>query len=91
VKLVAMKDENFWLRYKATPRSLVTDEDPLIGSVVRMTVMVHRQLDLFKYLGVDTIFKVGLLSVEPTYTGRGMQTCSVAGSLLSYVSLLTVW
>jgi hypothetical protein len=39
-----------------------------------MTVMVHQQLDLFKALGLDTIYEVGLLSVEPTHTGRGMQT-----------------
>ena len=56
-----------------------------------MTVMVHRQLDVFKAPGVDTIFEVGLLSVEPTHTGRGMQTCSVAGSMLIYVSLLKIW
>ena len=66
-------------------------EDPLIGNKVRMTVMVHRQLDLFKALAVDTVLEVGLLSVEPTHTGRGMQTCSVAGSMLIYVSLLKIW
>jgi hypothetical protein len=62
-----------WLRYKATTRSHDTHEVPLIGSVVRMTVMVHRQLDLSKSFGVDSVFKVGLLSVEPTLTGRGVQ------------------
>jgi len=56
-----------------------------------MTVTVHRQLDLFTALAVDTIFEVGLLSVEPTYTGRGVQTCLMAGSQLNYVSLLTIW
>jgi hypothetical protein len=56
-----------------------------------MTVTVHRKLDLFKAFGVDTIFEVGLLSVEPTHTGRGMQTCLIAGYRLNYVSLLTTW
>jgi len=54
-----------------------------------MTVTVHRQLYLFKALGVDTIFKVGLLSVEPKHTVRGVQTCLIAGYRLKYVSLLT--
>ena len=80
-----------WSKENSTSRSLVTDEDPLIASIVRMTVTVHRQLDLFKALGVDTIFEVGLLSVEPTHTGRGMQTCLIAGYRLNYVSLLTTW
>jgi hypothetical protein len=69
---VATKQGKLLVTIKATSRSFVTDEDPLIGSVVRMIVMVHRQLDLFKALGVDKIFEVGLLSVEPTHTGRGM-------------------
>ena len=68
---------------------LFTDEDPLIGNVVRMTVTVHRQLDLFKALGIDTIFEVGLLSVEPTHTGRGMQYSLIAGYWRNYLSLLT--
>jgi hypothetical protein len=54
---------------------LVAAEDPLIANVVRMLVTVHRQLDLFKALGVDTLFEVGLVSVEPTHTGRGENTC----------------
>jgi hypothetical protein len=56
-----------------------------------MTVTVHRQLDLFKALGVDTIYEVGLLSVEPTHTGRGMQTCLIAGNRWNYASVLTAW
>jgi len=56
-----------------------------------MILTVHRQLDLFKVLGVDTIFELGLLSVEPTHTGRGMQNCSVAGYWRNYVSLLNIW
>ena len=46
-----------------------------------MTVVVHRQLDLFKALGLDTIFEVGLLSVEPTHTGRGEQTYYKRGGI----------
>jgi hypothetical protein len=60
-------------------QSLVTDEDPLNASVLRMVITVHRQLDLFKALGVDTIFELGMLSVEPTHTGRGMQARLIAG------------
>ena len=81
--------ENSWSRYKATSQSLDTDEDPLIASVLRIIAKVHRQLDLFKTLGVDTIFELGLLSVEPTHTGRGMQTCLIAGYRRNYVPLLT--
>jgi hypothetical protein len=55
--------------------SFVTAEDPLIASVVRMLITVHQQLNLFEELGVDTIFEVGLLSVEPTHTGRGEKIC----------------
>jgi hypothetical protein len=54
---------------------LVTAEDPLIANVTRMLVIVHRQLDLFEAFGVDTCFEVGMLSVEPTHTGRGENTC----------------
>ena len=56
-----------------------------------MIAMVHRQLDLFKTLGVETIFELGMLSVEPTHTGRGMQTCLIAGYWQNYVPLLTTW
>jgi len=56
-----------------------------------MIVMVHRQLDLFKAFGVDTIFELGLLSVEPTHTGRGMQTCLIVGYRRNYLPLLTIW
>jgi len=71
--------------------SLVKNEYPLIVSVLRMIVTVHRQPDLFKALGVNTVLEVGLLSVEPTYTVRGVQTCLVAGYRRIYVSLLTTW
>ena len=71
---MTMKQGNCLLRDKAMTLSFVIDEDPLIGNVMRMILSVHRQLDLFKSLGVDTIYEVGLLSVEPTHTGRGMQT-----------------
>ena len=77
--------------YISASRSFVTDEDPLIGNVLRMTLTVHRQLDLFKTLGVETIYEVGLLSVEPTHTRRGMQTCLIAGYRRNYVPLLTTW
>jgi GNAT superfamily N-acetyltransferase len=56
----------------SVPPSLGPDEDPLIGNVLRMITMVHKQLDLFKALRVDTIFELGMLSVEPTHTGRGL-------------------
>ena len=79
-----------WLRHKLTSRSLVTDEDPLIGNVLRMTITVHCQLDLFKALGVDTIYELGMLSVEPTHTGRGMQTCLILVYRRNCVSLLTI-
>jgi hypothetical protein len=69
--------------------SLVKNEEPLIDSVLRMTVTDNRQLDLFNLLGVYTIFEVGLLCVEPTHTGRGMQSCLIAGYRRNYVSLLT--
>lgn len=72
---MAMKKGKLLVVTKSTSRSLVTDEDPLIGNVLRMITMVHKQLDLFKALRVDTIFELGMLSVEPTHTGRGMQTC----------------
>ena len=85
------KEWNSSLRYKATTRSLVKNEDPLIASVMSMTVTVHRQLKIFKAFGVDTIFKVGLLSVEPTGTVRGTQTCLIAGYRLNYLSLLTTY
>jgi hypothetical protein len=81
--------ENSSLRNIATTRSLVKNEEPLIVSVLRMTVTVHRQLDLFYPLGVDTILELGLLSVEPTHTGRGVQTCLIAGYWKNYVSVLT--
>jgi hypothetical protein len=55
--------------------SLVAAEDPLIASVVRMLITVHRQLNLFEALGVDTIFELGLISVEPTHKGRGEKKC----------------
>jgi hypothetical protein len=55
--------------------SFVTAEDPLLASILRMFITVHHQLNLFEALGVDTIFEVGLLSVEPTHTGRGEKTC----------------
>jgi hypothetical protein len=83
--------ENSLLRNKSTTRSLVTHEETLIATVLRMTVTDHRQLDLFKALGVDTILELGLLSVEPTHTGRGVQTCLIAGYRLNYVSVLTAW
>jgi hypothetical protein len=67
-----MKQGKLLVMIKATSWSFVIDEDPLIANVVRMMLMVHRQLDLFKALGVDTIFELGMLSVEPTHTGRGM-------------------
>ena len=86
---VATKQGKLLFTKKVTSQSLVTDEDPLIGNVLRMTVTVHRQLDLFKVLGVDTIFELGMLSVEPTHTGRGMQTCLIAGYRRNYVPLLT--
>ena len=72
---MAMKKGKLLVVTKSTSRSLVTDEDPLIGNVLRMITMVHKQLDLFKALRIDTIFELGMLSVEPTHTGRGMQTC----------------
>jgi hypothetical protein len=53
---------------------LVPAEDPLIANVVRMLITVHRQLDLFEAFGLDTLFEVGLVSVEPTHTGRGENT-----------------
>jgi len=56
-----------------------------------MIATVHRQLDLFKALGLDTIFELGMLSVEPTHTGRGMQTCLIAGYRWNYVLLLAIW
>ena len=87
---MAMKEGKLWLRYNATTMSLVKNEEPVIGSVLRMAVLIHRQLDLFKLLEL-TIFEVGLLSVEPTHTVRGMQTCLIAGYRLNYVSLLTTW
>jgi hypothetical protein len=40
-----------------------------------MLITVHRQLDLFEAVGIDTFFEVGLVSVEPTHTGRGESTC----------------
>jgi len=83
--------ENSSLRYKATTRSLVKNEYPLIGNVVRMTITVHRQLDFFKSLGVDTIFKVGLLSVDPKHTGRGVGTCIFVAYWLNYLSLRTTY
>jgi hypothetical protein len=52
----------------------VTAEDPLIANVVRMLITVHRQLDLFEAVGIDTFFEVGLVSVEPTHTGKGENT-----------------
>ena len=77
--------------YRAASRSFVADDDPLNGNILRIIAMVHRQLDLFKALGVETIFELGMLSVEPTHTGRGMQTCLIAGYRRNYVPLLTAW
>jgi hypothetical protein len=82
---------NSWLRYKATTRSLVKNEVSLIGCVLRMTVTFHLQLDLYKSLGVDSIFKVGLLSVEPKHTGRGVGTCILVAYRLNYIWLLTTY
>jgi hypothetical protein len=36
-----------------------------------MLITVHQHLNLFEALSVDTFFEVGLVSVEPTHTGRG--------------------
>ncbi|XP_023715533.1 uncharacterized protein LOC111868792 isoform X1 [Cryptotermes secundus] len=63
------------------PSSVGPAEDPLIANVVRMLITVHRQLDLFEALGVDTIFEVGLVSVEPTHTGRGLAVQLIRASL----------
>jgi len=79
------------LRQNATSISLVTDEVPLFGNVLRMIATVHRQLDLFKALGLDTILELGMVSVKPTHTGRGMQTCLIAGSWRNYILLLAIW
>ena len=84
------RKENSWYRYEPTSLSLVTDEDPLIGNVLRMTVTACRKLD-FSKVGLDTIIELGMLSVEPTHTGRGMQTCLIAGYRWNYVLLLAIW
>jgi len=86
---VATKKGTLLVATKTTSRSLVTDEDPLIGNALRMIAMVHRQLDLFKALGVETIFELVRMSVEPTHRGTGMQTCLIAGYRQNYVPLLT--
>jgi hypothetical protein len=46
----ALKKRKIFVTIKATLQSLVTDKNPLIGIVVRMTVTVHRQLDFSKPL-----------------------------------------
>lgn len=65
----------------AMPSSLGPAEDPLIANVVRMLVTVHRHLDLFEAVGLDTLFEVGLVSVEPTHTGKGLAVQLIRASL----------
>ena len=69
---------------------VITQSYVMIACVVRIIVTV-RLPDLFKAFGVNTLLEVGLLSVEPTHTGRGMQTCLIAGYRRNYISLLTTW
>ena len=81
MKLVAMKQGKLLVM----TQSYIT-----IACVVRIIVTV-RLPDLFKAFGVNTVLEVGLLSVEPINTVRGMETCLIAGYQRNCVSLLTTW
>jgi hypothetical protein len=70
----------------AMPSSVGPAEDPLFANVVRMLITVHRQLDLFEAVGIDTFFEVGLVSVMPLdVLGRTRATLKDLQQLLSSI------
>ncbi|PSN49018.1 hypothetical protein C0J52_06319 [Blattella germanica] len=63
------------------PSELGPDDDPLNYNVVRMIVTLHRKLDLFAASDDNRILELGLCSVEPSHTGRGLASRLFRASL----------